>query len=141
MIERMIAGVVAGLWTLLASGFVIASLGIANTITLDVLEQTREIGLLRAVGLTRRQLYKLVFSQAAGIALFSVVPGTIVGIGLAYLFNSAAAPVLGHPLRFQWHPLVILVCLTAALTIVVVSAWLPARRAASLPVAEALRYE
>ncbi len=139
--ERMIAGVVAGLWTLLATGFVIASLGIANTVTMNVLEQTREIGLLRAMGMTRGQLYKLVFSQVAGIALFSMIPGAIVGIGLAYLFHSAAAPVLGHPLRFHWHPQVIVACLAAALTIVLLSAWMPALRAARLPIGEALRYE
>jgi putative ABC transport system permease protein len=141
MIDGMIAGVVAGIWVLLAAGFVIASFGIANTLTMNILEQTRELGLLRAVGMTRRQLYKMVFSQAAAIALVSLVPGAVVGLAMAYLFNTAAAPVLGHSIPFRLHPWLVAGCLAAALAIVMAAAWAPSRRAAGLAVAEALQYE
>jgi putative ABC transport system permease protein len=141
MIDGMIAGVVAGSWVLLAAGFVIASFGIANTLTMNILEQTRELGLLRAVGMTRRQLYKMIFSQAAAIALVSLVPGAVVGLAMAYLFNTAAAPVLGHSIPFRLHPWLVAGCLAAALAIVMAAAWAPSRRAAGLAVAEALQYE
>ena len=126
MLDDTMAGVVAGIWVLLATGFVIASFGVANTLTMNILEQTRELGLLRAVGMTRRQLYKMIFAQAAAIALMGMLPGAMVGLALAYLFNTAASPILGHSVQFQWHPLLVLACLATTLAIVILAAWIPA---------------
>ena len=64
MLDRMMGGVIGGLWAILALGFVVAAFGIANTLTMSVLEQTRELALLRVVAMTRRQVRRFVLSQA-----------------------------------------------------------------------------
>ena len=64
-------------------GFVVAAFGIANTLTMNVLEQTRELALLRVVAMTRRQVRKMVLSQAGIIGLIGLVLGTLAGIGTA----------------------------------------------------------
>lgn len=63
----------------LALAVVIAVLGIANTLSLSIVERVRELGLLRAVGLTRRQVRRMVRGEAIVVALF----GTVLGLGPA----------------------------------------------------------
>ena len=87
--------IVGLVWALLAMVFVVASLGIVNTLTMNVLEQTRELGMLRAVGLQRRQLRKLILAQALAVGLMSVVPGTVIGLALAYVINLLSQRVAG----------------------------------------------
>ena len=65
LINSMVAGVTGGLWVLLTLGLVVGTLGVVNTLTMNVLEQTRELGMLRAIGMKRRQVIKLVMCQAA----------------------------------------------------------------------------
>ena len=62
-IDQMMSGVVSGLWGLVVLGFVVAAFGVANTLTMNVLEQTRELGLLRIVGATRWQLRRTILAQ------------------------------------------------------------------------------
>ncbi len=64
-------GVVAAFWAVLGLGLVVASFGIFNTITMNVLEQTREIGLLRIVGMTRGQVLRTVISQGLILAFWA----------------------------------------------------------------------
>ena len=65
-------GVIGGLWAILALSFIVAAFGIANTLTMSVLEQTRELALLRVVAMTRRQVRRLVLSQAGIIGLIGL---------------------------------------------------------------------
>jgi putative ABC transport system permease protein len=132
----------AGLvWALLALVFVVASLAIVNTLTMNVLEQTRELGVLRAVGLKRGQLRKLVLSQALGVGLMSLLPGTAVGLALAYVFNLLSDLLLAHAVPFRIEVGLISGCILAAISVAVVAALLPARRASRLEVITALQYE
>ena len=64
-VDEMTAGVIASLWGLLALGLIVGAFGIANTLTMNVLEQTRELALLRVVAMTRWQVRKTILSQAA----------------------------------------------------------------------------
>jgi putative ABC transport system permease protein len=135
-------GRVAGLvWALLGLVFVVASLGIVNTLTMNVLEQTRELGILRALGLKRSQVRKLVLSQALAIALVSLVPGTVIGLALAYLFNLLSHLLLSHTVAFRVEFGLVAGCLATAVTLTLLAALLPARRAARLRVVQALQYE
>jgi putative ABC transport system permease protein len=141
MIDDMINGVLGGLWVLLVLGFVVASLGLANTLTMNVLEQTRELAMLRVVAMTRGQVRKLIFAQAVLMGAVSLLPALAAGVGVAYMINMATMPVTGHPIPFDLHPLMIVSVFVAAYVIVVVVAWLPAERAARLSTSSCLHYE
>jgi putative ABC transport system permease protein len=141
VIDGMMAGVVGSLWGLLVLGFVVASFGVVNTLTMNVLEQTRELGMLRIVAMTRWQVRKSVFAQAAILGLMGLVPGTLAGMAVAYFMNLSTMPVTGHQITFELHPLMLAASLAVALVIVLVAAWIPAERAARLPPVEAIRYE
>ena len=118
---------------------VIATMGIANTLALSMLERTREIGLLRAVGMTRRQLRAMVRSEALLVAALAVLVGLLLGTGL----GSAAVTVLGLTSSMAVViPIqqLLAVVLLAAVTGVLAGA-IPARRAARLDVLHAIATE
>lgn len=141
IIDNMSNGVNACLWGILVLGFVVAAFGTVNTLTMNVLEQTREFGLLRIVAMTRRQLRKTILTQAGLIALMGLLPGTAAGVGVSWLMNQATARVTGHPVEFGFHPLLLAGCLAAGFLIVLGAGLIPAERAARLQLAEALQYE
>lgn len=123
---------------LLALAIIIALIGIANTLSLSVLERTRELGLLRAVGMSRRQLRRMVRTEAAIIAVF----GTLIGLVIGILFSIALTVAISaeFPNFFQYNlPVVQLVVITICAALAgIVAAWLPARRAAKLDVLDAV---
>ncbi len=140
-IEGMINGVLAGLWVLLVLGFVVASFGLANTLTMNVLEQTRELALLRVVAMTRHQVRKLIFAQALMMGAVALLPALAAGVGVAYLINQLTLPVTGHAIPFALHPLMMISVFAAAYVIILIVAWLPAERAARLSTSACLHYE
>lgn len=140
-IDRAVDGVTGFFWVLVVLVFVVASLGMVNTLTMNVLEQTREIGVLRAVAMQRRQVSKMIFAQALQLAVLSLVPGVLFGIGMAYLMNLATRPTIGHDVAFHVDAAVVLGCLLVGLCVALLAAAWPARRAARLRVIEALQYE
>jgi len=141
MIDGILNGVVGGLWGLLALGFIVAAFGIANTLSINVLEQTRELALLRVVAMTRWQVRKTIVAQAAIIGLIGLTTGIIGGMVGAYIINLCSLPLLGHAVDFVLHPMLMIVCFAAGLAVVLVAAWLPAERAARLNLLIALQYE
>lgn len=128
-------GIVYGL---LGLAIIIALIGIANTLSLSVLERTRELGLLRAVGMSRRQLKRMVRAEAAIIAVF----GTLIGLVIGILFSIALTIAISAdaPDLFTYRlPVVQLIIITVVAALAgVVAAWLPARRAAKLDVLDAI---
>jgi putative ABC transport system permease protein len=140
-IERAVQGVEGFFWMLVVLTFVVASLGVVNTLTMNVLEQTRETGILRAVAMQRRQVRKLILCQAAALGLVAVLPGCGLGIGLAWLMNLSGREILGQPIPLRIEPGYVLGCLAAGLVTTLVAAWLPARRAAMQPILPALQFE
>ena len=121
---------------LLALSVLIAVLGIVNTLALSVLERTRELGLLRAVGLGRRQVRRMVTVEAVSVAVFGALLGIAVGSVFGLALQRALADEGLTELRFPVGRLVLFV-LVAALA-GVVAALLPARRAARLDVLQAI---
>src|SRR5262249_52295346 len=132
MIHDMVAGVAALLWVLMALMFVVASLGVVNTLTMNVLEQTRELGVLRALGMKRVQVAKMILSQALAMGVIGLIPGAAAGLALAYLMNLAWYPLTDIAVPFRPQASLILGALAAAQAIAVVAAIFPARRAARL---------
>jgi putative ABC transport system permease protein len=140
-LDTLINGVVGALWVLLALGFVVGGFGIANTLTMSVLEQTRELGLLRIIGMTRQQIFKIVFCEALYLAIAACLLGTIAGMSTAYVIHLTNEPLMGRTIAFslQWP----LLLLNAALCVVVAlgaSLW-PGRRVTRLNLLAALAYE
>jgi putative ABC transport system permease protein len=131
-IDQMLALIYA----LLGLAVVIAVLGIVNTLALSVIERTREVGLLRAVGLSRRQLRSMVRLESIIIALL----GAVLGVGLGLVFGVALQRSQADSgievLSVPFVQLFIFVVL-AALVGVLAAVW-PARRAARLDVLRAI---
>ncbi len=123
---------------LLALAVIIALIGIANTLSLSILERTRELGLLRAVGMSRRQLRRSVRYEAAIIAVFGALMGLVLGIAFSAALSAAVAA--NNPGILTYHlPVGQLVVITVIAALAgVVAAWLPARRAAGLDVLAAI---
>lgn len=124
---------------LLALAIVIALIGIANTLALSVHERTRELGLLRAVGMTRRQTRRMVRWEAVLVALFGsvlgVAAGTVFGWGVVSALPSDS---FGGSLTIPVPQILQVVLLAAVATLV--AAWLPARRAGKLNVLDAISH-
>jgi putative ABC transport system permease protein len=140
-IEGMIIGIDAALWGLLVMCFLVAVIGVVNTLTMNVLEQTRELGLLRIVAMTRRQVRATILTQAAILGSIGLAPGVAVGVGVGYVLHLAAHTFLGRPIAFEVRPLLLVGCFVGGLTLILVSALLPAERAARLDLSKALQYE
>ena len=141
MIDKMAGGIRACLWGILVLGFIVAAFGVVNTLTMNMMEQTREFGLLRAVAMTRRQVRRTILAQAAILAGVGLIPGSASGIFVAYLINLATMTAVGHPVAFGLHPTLVLGSFLAAFAIVLIAALVPAQRAARLNLLTALQYE
>jgi putative ABC transport system permease protein len=140
LIEGMVGRATGVLWALMALAFVVASLGIVNTLTMNVRDQTRAFGVLRAVGLDRCGLCRLVLGQAVLLWAVSVVPGVVCGVGLAYVIHGASACWAVPPSAFTVDVAVVAGSCVLALATALLAAWLPARRAAGLAVVRAIRH-
>jgi putative ABC transport system permease protein len=109
---------------------------VANTLALSIFERTRELGLLRAIGMTKGQLRAMVRHEAAIIATFGATLGLAVG---AFFGTALVKALVGEGLHEVVVPPVQVAVLVAATTILgVVAAILPARKAARLDVLQAL---
>ncbi len=127
------------IYALLGLALLIAVLGVVNTLGLSVVERTREIGLLRAIGLDRRQLRRMVSLEAVAIAVL----GALMGIGMGLAFGVALMASLRDEglevTRIPWGSLG--AYLLASVAIGLLAALLPARRAARLDVLKAIGTE
>ena len=118
---------------------VIAFIGVANTLALSVIERTRELGLLRAVGMKRGQMLRMVLGEGIIISVL----GGVLGVGLGLIFGITIANIMPNdvistlavPVR------ILIIYLTAAAAAGLIAALLPARRASRLNVLEAIAQE
>lgn len=124
------------LYALLGLSIIIAILGIVNTLALSVIERTREIGLMRAVGLGRAQLAGTITIESILTALFGTVVGLAVGVALAAGLPTVFAGSGLTELAIPWREL--LTMLVIAVVVGIFAAVWPAIRAARLPVLEAV---
>lgn len=127
------------IYALLGLAIIIAILGITNTLALSVIERTREVGLLRAIGLSRRQLRSMVRLESIAIAVLGAVLGIVMGIAFGIALQRAIADQGIDVLSIPWLLLAFFVVLAGLVG--VLAAVLPARRAAKLNVLDAITTE
>jgi ABC-type antimicrobial peptide transport system permease subunit len=140
-IDNQISGLSAVLnilYVLLALSVIVSLFGIVNTLVLTVFERTREIGMLRAVGMTRRQVRRMIRHESVITALIGASLGLPLGIFLAALIIQALGQ---YEVQFNLPVGQLVLLSVVAILVGMVAALLPARRAARLNVLEALQYE
>ncbi|MGY1498357.1 ABC transporter permease [Streptomyces sp. QTS52] len=128
------------LYGLLAMAVLVAVLGVINTLAMSVFERSQEIGMLRAIGLDRKGIKRMVRLESLVISLF----GGVLGIGLGVFFGWAAGELLGtsmptYELVLPWARMALFLLLAA--TVGVLAALWPARRAARLNMLAAIKSE
>ncbi|WP_182524596.1 ABC transporter permease [Nocardioides dongkuii] len=127
------------IFALLALALLIAVLGIVNTLALSVIERTREVGLLRAVGLSRRQLRWMITLESVVIAVLGAVLGVVLGVVFGVVLMRAVRDEGLEVISVPVGQLAVFLVLSVAVG--VLAAVLPARRAARLDVLRAIATE
>ncbi|RZD69356.1 ABC transporter [Streptomyces albidoflavus] len=128
------------MYGLLAMALIIAVLGVVNTLAMSVFERQQEIGMLRAIGLDRRRVKRMIRLEAVVISLFGAVLGTALGVFLGWAIGETIAEsVPGYELVLPWDRIAIFLAL-AGLVGVLAALW-PARSAARLNVLTAIKTE
>ena len=126
------------LYVLLALSVIISIFGMVNTLILSVYERTRELGMLRAVGMTRRQVRRMVRQESVITALIGAALGLPLGIFLAILMTKALSQ---FEVRIAIPVPQLIIFAIVAVIVGILAAIAPARRAARLNVLQALQYE
>jgi len=134
--EKQVQGFLRFVYVLLGFSIVIALIGVINTLALSVLERTREIGLLRAIGMVRRQVRTMIRGEAVVVSVLGAILGLVLGIG----FGTAIVKALsGDGIGTLVIPIsTIVVVLILAGLFGILAAVFPARRAARLDVLQAV---
>jgi putative ABC transport system permease protein len=126
------------LYGLLGLSVIISLFGVVNTLVLSVFERTRELGMLRAIGMTRSQVRRMIRHESIVTALIGAALGIAVGVFLAILTTQALSDE-GIVLAIPWTTIGVFV--VATIVAGMLAAILPARRASRLNILEALQYE
>jgi putative ABC transport system permease protein len=140
-LDDLLNQVVVGLWGIMGLGLVVSAFAVANTLTMNVLEQTREIAMLRIVAMSRGQVRKTILSQAAILGLVGVTLGVLGGVVAAVVTNACSPAVLGRPISLRFHTGLLVGTFAIALITILLTAWLPARRATRMNLLAALQQE
>ena len=137
--ETQLTAIIRVIEVLIGLSFVIALIGIINTLSLSVFERTREIGLVRSVGMTRRQLRRSIYWEALIVAVFGgllgVAFGTVFGVATALALPESFVQTLAVP----WLDLAMFVAISAVAGLV--AAILPAVRAGRMNILDAIAHE
>jgi putative ABC transport system permease protein len=137
--DNQIAGfttVLNVIYVLLALSVVVSFFGIVNTLVLTIYERTRELGMLRAIGMTRRQVRRMIRHESVMTALIGAALGIVLGLMLGGLLAFRVKEIV---FAVPWLQLVVFT--VAAIVVGIIAAIFPARRAAKLNPLEAIAYE
>jgi putative ABC transport system permease protein len=133
--------IIAGFYVLLGVLAFPSLIAILNTLAIGVIERTREIGMLRAIGATRGQVWKTIVAEALLLSALGTAFGILAGLYLSYVFVQGLN-VAGYMKMAYTFPLDgVLAAIAAGLIFGVLAALMPARQASSMEIIKALRYE
>ncbi|WP_052852501.1 ABC transporter permease [Streptomyces avicenniae] len=136
MLESQIGGLLNMVYGLLGLAIIVAVLGVVNTLALSVVERTREIGLMRAIGLSRRQLRRMIRLESVAIALF----GALLGLGLGMAWGVTGQQLMAlegmEVLEIPW--LTVVVVFLGSALVGLLAALFPAIRAGRMNVLNAI---
>jgi len=125
---------------LIILSLVVSGIGISNTLSINVLERIRELGMMRAVGVTRKQILRMIRREGLAFGWAASIIGCGVGVLLIYLTSSfLQMNMLTFEFEISWE--IILACGVFGLAVSWFAGLSPARKAARTPLGEALRYE
>lgn len=122
-------------------GVIIGTMGLLNTMTMNILERTRELGMLRALGSLRRQVVRIVLAEALVVGLISALYAMVFGYVLSRVLVTAANLISGYDLQYAFSARPYIVSLVIALGVSQLAALAPARRAARVVITVALKHE
>jgi putative ABC transport system permease protein len=122
-------------------GLVVAALGVINTLTMNVLERQREIGMLRAQGMTRRQVAEMVLAEAGTVGVIGGTFGIVFGFFMSRVFVLATNVLAGYVIDYAFPLTGLIASVVVALGVSQVAALYPARRAAAVNIVEAVQHE
>ncbi len=125
----------------LAIALVVAGLGVVNTMAMNVLERLREIGTLRAVGMTRRQVARMVLAEAGAMAVVGAAVGVVAGLPLSWALVRQMTAASGFDFAYVFPALAFVGGLVIVLALSQLAAAWPAARAARVDILRAIRYE
>ena len=115
-------------------------LALANTLTVNVLERTREIGVLRAIGSIRKQVRRMVMAESLLLSALGIAIGILVGLWMSWIMVESLS-YIGIPVPFFFPYTGVVVAIAVGLIFGVTAALAPARRASKQNIIEALAYE
>jgi putative ABC transport system permease protein len=140
----VIGGTITGSFSIINGlvilGIIVSGIGITNTLLINIMERIREIGMMRAVGVTRSQIIRMILLEGFGIGLAATVIGILFGILLIYI-TSGFVEVNNLTFEFGVSPIIMAIIFLFGILISLISSFTPSRRAAKTPLNEALRYE
>lgn len=136
-VDDAAAALVAMQWVIVGA----AGLSVLNTMLLSVLDRRRELGILRAIGATRRVIGRAIAVEAIAITVVGAVIGVVYGFYFHYLGVGIVDDLQGVPVDFQLSAFPVALAVAAAALVAAAGAWVPGRRAARVAVVEAIGYE
>jgi putative ABC transport system permease protein len=117
-----------------------AAMGLLNTLTINILERTREIGVVRAVGGSQKQVRRMVTAEALLLGIFGSAMGVLTGVAISYGFIGAFGAI-GWTMPFAFPLMGIIAAVVVGVLLALFASILPARSAAKLDIIRALQYE
>ena len=136
--QDFVTGMLASVAGLTSFSIVVAAIGVASTLSLSVLQRRREIGMLRATGMTRGQVRAMLVAEALLTTGAGVLAGLVLGTAYGFAaFTSTLASIQVLPPQMPWAYLPVVIVVAGAFA--VVASLAPGRRAGAVPPAEALR--
>lgn len=125
---------------LIILSIIVSGIGITNTLLINIMERIREFGMMRAVGVARRQVLRMVQLEGLGFGMAAAAIGCIVGIVLIYI-TSTFVQINSLTFKFEVSWMILLACGLFGLIVSWISSLSPAAKAAKIPLSEAIRYE
>ncbi len=120
---------------------VVGALGVINTMTMNVIERVREIGVLRSIGVTRGQLLGLILSEAAAMGALGALFGVLIALPLSHLSITRMSEISGFPVNYLFSPQAFVAGVLTALVVSQIAAVYPTWRAGRINIVEAVKEE